>query len=82
MKTESPFANIKTQLTRRRFLKLSGWVGLGMATPLFMPVGAEAVRFNRKLYKVSETRLDMGTFVSMTLIHPSRDQAQEAMGLA
>ncbi|MBW2127506.1 MAG: FAD:protein FMN transferase, partial [Deltaproteobacteria bacterium] len=37
---------------------------------------------NRKLYKVSETRLDMGTFVSMTLIHPSRDQAQEAMGLA
>ncbi|RLB19707.1 MAG: FAD:protein FMN transferase [Deltaproteobacteria bacterium] len=82
MKTESSFANIKTQLTRRRFLKLSGWVGLGMATPLLMPVGAEAVRYNRKLYKVSETRLDMGTFVSMTLIHPSRDQAQEAMGLA
>ena len=43
---------------------------------------AEAVRFNRKLHKVSKTRLAMGTFVSMTLVHDSRGQAEEAMGRA
>jgi thiamine biosynthesis lipoprotein len=47
-----------------------------------MPASAEAIRFNRKAYKVSTNRLAMGTFVSMTLIHPSRDKAEEAMGEA
>jgi thiamine biosynthesis lipoprotein len=69
-------------MDRRAFLKLSGFVGLGMASAGFIPVNAEAVKFNRKNYKVSETRLAMGTLVSMTLIHPSRDQAERAMGLA
>ena len=82
MKAQSLINNNGSQMTRRKFLKMSGWVGLGLASPIFVPTGAEAVRFNRKYYKVSETRLDMGTFVSMTLIHPSRDEAQEAMGLA
>lgn len=82
MKAQSLINNPGAQLTRRKFLQMSGWVGLGLTVPMFVPAGAEAVRFNRKYYKVSETRLDMGTFVSMTLIHPSRDEAQEAMGLA
>jgi FAD:protein FMN transferase len=69
-------------LNRRSFLKLSGLLGAGVATGAVVPLTAEAVRFNRKMYKVSRTRLDMGTFVSMTLIHPSRDRAEEAMGLA
>ena len=69
-------------MDRRSFLKLSGIVGLGMASAGVIPVTAEAVKFNRKMVKVSETRLAMGTFVSMTLIHTSRDQAEEAMGLA
>jgi thiamine biosynthesis lipoprotein len=34
------------------------------------------------MYKVSKTRLAMGTFVSMTLIHPSRDEAEEAIDMA
>jgi len=79
---EQSFQNFSPPLTRRKFLQMSGWVGLAVAAPLFVPMGAEAVKFNRKFYKVSETRLDMGTFVSMTLIHPSKDEAQEAMGLA
>jgi thiamine biosynthesis lipoprotein len=53
-----------------------------MASAGIIPVSAEAVKFNRKLHKVSETRLAMGTFVSMTLIHPNRDQAEETMGMA
>ena len=67
-------------LARRTFLKLSGLLGLGVAAPWVFPAGAEAVKFDRKTHKVSTTRLAMGTFVSMTLIHSSRDQAEEAMG--
>jgi thiamine biosynthesis lipoprotein len=69
-------------MDRRSFLRLSGLLGLAAASSSLFPAGAEAVRFDRKRYKVSSTRLAMGTMVSMTLIHESRDQAQEAMGLA
>lgn len=69
-------------LDRRSFLKLSGLLGLGMASASFMPMTAEAVKFDRKQYKISDTQLTMGTFVSMTLIHTSRDEAEEAMGKA
>ncbi|MBN1103200.1 MAG: FAD:protein FMN transferase [Deltaproteobacteria bacterium] len=67
---------------RRAFLKLSGLLGLGVASAWVIPGRAEAVKFDRNTHKVSETRLAMGTFVSMTLIHTSRDQAEEAMGRA
>lgn len=62
------------------FLKLSGLLGIGVASTAVLPVEkAEAFLFNKDEYKVSNTRLAMGTFVAMTAIHPSRDQAQEAM---
>lgn len=70
------------RIDRRSFLKLSGLLGVGLASAGVMPVRAETVRFNRRLYKVSRTRLAMGTYVSMTLIHTSRDKADEAVGLA
>jgi len=70
-------------MDRRSFLKLSGLLGIGFfSAGVAIPAGAEAVRFNRKLYKISKTRLAMGTFVSMTVLHESKDQAQEAMGEA
>jgi len=69
-------------MDRRAFLRFSGVLGIGLFSAGLAPVAAEAVKFNRRLYKVSETRLAMGTFVSMTLIHPSRDEAQQAMGQA
>ncbi|MFH1491475.1 MAG: FAD:protein FMN transferase [Pseudomonadota bacterium] len=66
-------------MNRRSFLKLSGMLGLGVASVGLVPITAEAVKFDRKNYKVSKTTMAMGTFVSMTLIHPSRDEAEEAM---
>ena len=72
----------QSDLDRRAFLRLSGLLGLGLASASILPAKAEAVRFNKKLQKISSTRLAMGTFVSMTLVHPSRDQAEEAMGQA
>ena len=68
---------------RRSFLKLSGLIGLGSLAALLLPAeGADASLFGRKEYKVTKTRLAMGTFVAMTAIHPSRDEAEEAFGLA
>jgi thiamine biosynthesis lipoprotein len=69
-------------MNRRSFLRLSGLLGLGVASAGIVPVTAEAVKFNKKMVKVSENRLAMSTFVSMTLIHSSRDEAEEAMGRA
>lgn len=72
----------QSMIHRRSFLKLSGLLGAGMATLALLPAAAEAVKFDRKRYKVSTTRPALGTVVSMTLIHESRDRAQEAMGRA
>ncbi len=69
-------------IDRRDFLKISGIVGLGLTT---CPIGvsiAEAVKFDRKLYKVSKSRTGMGTIVSITVLDPSRDQAEEAIAVA
>jgi thiamine biosynthesis lipoprotein len=68
---------------RRSFLKLSGLLGLGAASAALLPAEkAEAFLFNKKEYKVTKTRLSMGTFVAMTVIHSSRDEAEQAIGLA
>ena len=68
---------------RRSFLKLSGLLGLGVASATLLPVEkAESVLFRKNEYKVSQTRTGMGTFVDMTVVHDSRDQAEHALGLA
>jgi thiamine biosynthesis lipoprotein len=82
MKKRMPSQDVSKTMDRRAFLRLSGLLSLGVASAVAVPVSAEAVRFNRKMYKVTKTRLAMGTFVSMTLIHSSRDEAEEAMGRA
>jgi FAD:protein FMN transferase len=83
MKRNERLHHASGTMDRRSFLKLSGVLGIGLASAaVVIPTGAEAVRFNRKLYKISKTRLAMGTFVSMTLLHASRDQAEAAMGEA
>jgi len=68
-------------MDRRRFLKLSGILGVGFATTGLLPI-SESVAFNRKLYKVTKTRPGMGTFVSITLMHPSQAEAEEVIGKA
>ncbi len=70
------------KISRRNFLRFSGMLALGLASQTISPLKAEALKFNRKMYKVSRMRLSMGTFVSMTLIHPSKMQADDAIGKA
>lgn len=68
-------------MDRRTFLKYSGMLGVGVAFGGLMPV-SEAVAFDRKLYKVTRTRLGMGTFIAITAMHPSKAEADDAIGMA
>ena len=79
---EKDIKRLSGGMDRRNFLKLSGILGIGLTAAAAIPASAETVKFDRKLYKVSQTRLAMGTFVSMTLLHTSRDQAEAAIGTA
>ncbi|NTV13477.1 MAG: FAD:protein FMN transferase [Desulfobulbaceae bacterium] len=66
---------------RRSFLKLSGLLGLGVASgaALLPAERTEAALFGKSEYKVSRTKLVMGSFLAITAIHASRDQAEQAM---
>lgn len=70
------------KMDRRSFLRLSGMLGIGMAAFTIPVLKAESVRFNRKLYKVSSTRLGMGTFVSITVFDESKSRAEDSIGKA
>jgi thiamine biosynthesis lipoprotein len=56
-------------------------LGVGFAFGGLMPV-SESVAFDRKLYKVTRARLSMGTFAAITAMHPSRTEADDAIGKA
>lgn len=69
--------------SRRQLIKRTGLLSIAtVAAPLLNIERAEALWFKRSQYKVSKTRLAMGTYVAMTAIHPSRDQAEEAFDRA
>jgi thiamine biosynthesis lipoprotein len=72
----------QAKLDRREFIKLSGILGIGLAAcPISAPL-AEAVRSDNQLYKVSKSAFGMGTFVSITVLDPSKDHAEEAIARA
>ena len=78
---KQPLSDITKPLSRRTFLSLTGTLSLGLAT-LGVPLPTEAVKFDRTLYKVSKSRLGMGTFINMLAFHPSKGEAEEAMARA
>jgi thiamine biosynthesis lipoprotein len=67
-------------LDRRTFLRLSGLLGLGTAAAAVCPAAAEAVKFDRRSFKVSQEKWTIGTRVSITAVDESRDKAEEAVG--
>jgi len=78
---KQPLSDTTKPISRRAFLSLTSTLSLGVAT-LGVPLSTEAVKFDRTLYKVSKSRLGMGTFINMTVFHPSKGEAEEAMGRA
>ena len=67
-------------MNRRSFVKLSGQLVAGAASSGILSVASYGCMFRKKLHRVSETRMAMGTFVTMTLMHTSRDEAEEVIG--
>ena len=64
--------------SRRQFLHACGVLGLGAAVTS-VPAVAKAARVGNE-YKVQETRFMMGTVVTITALHPSKQLAEEAIG--
>ena len=75
------FSDTTKAMSRRAFLSLTGTLSLGFAT-LGLPLPTEAIKFDRTLYKVSKSRLGMGTFINMIAFHPSQGEAEDAIGRA
>jgi thiamine biosynthesis lipoprotein len=80
-KTMSGKEQVARVINRRDFLKLSGILGIGVAAGGVLPI-SESVAFNKKLYKVTKTRLGMGTYISITVMHSSKIQGEEVIGMA
>lgn len=68
-------------MDRRSFLKHSGILGAGLLLSPMLPV-SEAVAFGLGRYRITRTRMMMGTFAAITVIGPSRDEADDAISLA
>jgi thiamine biosynthesis lipoprotein len=66
-------------MNRRSFVKLSGRLVAGTASAGILSVTSHGCMFRKNLHRVSETRMAMGTFVTMTLMHTSQDEAEEAI---
>ena len=68
-------------MNRRAFIQglgilSAGWTVKGWTAPL------STAPFSSSLFQTTETRNLMGTFVTLTLLHPSREQAQAVLGAA
>jgi thiamine biosynthesis lipoprotein len=74
------FDRLHRSVDRRRFLKACGALGVGAVAGGFVQSRFDVVGLGRGLKKVSLTRVAMGTYVTVTAVHPSRDVAEEAIG--
>lgn len=72
---------MKSFMDRRTFIQTLCILSAGKAVEGFA-APMNTVSFSSSLVQVSETRNLMGTFVTITLLHPSRDQAQTVLGTA
>ncbi len=69
-------------INRRSFLKMSGALGLGLATWGITPLRSRANPAGNDLHRVFENRLAMGTTVSIILLCASEKKAGKIMELA
>ena len=65
-------------MDRRSFLKWAGALGIGLS-PLVLAAPVREKVFGRGLQAASKTRPLMGTWVTVTVLHPSEEKAAEAM---
>jgi thiamine biosynthesis lipoprotein len=69
-------------IDRRLFLKAFGAFGFGMASRSFTTASPWAGELDKEPERFTDTRLAMGTYVSIILVHTSEKMAREAMDKA
>jgi thiamine biosynthesis lipoprotein len=67
---------------RRSFFKACGALGVGAVAGGILQSKFDIVGVGRGLKKVSQSRLAMGTYVTLTAVHESSARAEEAIGRA
>jgi thiamine biosynthesis lipoprotein len=75
-------SKLNRNVDRRTFLKACGALGVGAVAGGIVQSKFDVVGLVRGLKKVSQTRVAMGTYVTITAVHQSRDLAEEAIGRA
>jgi thiamine biosynthesis lipoprotein len=79
---KEPKSKLNRNVDRRTFLRACGALGLGAVAGGIVQAKWDVVGLTRGLKKVSQTRMAMGTYVTVTAVHESRALAQEAIGRA
>jgi len=82
MQDKDSKSKLNRHIDRRRFLKACGALGVGAIAGGVVQNKWDITGLTRGLKKVSQTRIAMGTLVTVTAVHESRDLAQEAIGRA
>jgi thiamine biosynthesis lipoprotein len=75
-------SKLNRSVDRRNFLKACGVFGVGAVAGGILQSKYDVVGLGRGLKKVSQTRIAMGTYVTVTAVHSSRDLAEETIGRA
>jgi thiamine biosynthesis lipoprotein len=70
------------KLDRRTFFKACGLLGVGMIAGGALQSAYKVVRLGPRRLQVERTLLRMGSFVTITAVHESRDRAEAAIGTA
>jgi thiamine biosynthesis lipoprotein len=82
MREKKSSKKLNRNIGRRDFLKACGALGVGAIAGGLVQAKWDVAGIGRRLKKVSRTDVAMGTFVTVTAVHDSRDLAQEAIGRA
>ena len=71
---------LKSNVNRRTFLKAAGALGIGAVAGGVLQSKFDVAGIGRGLKKVSQRRVAMGTWVTVTAVHDSRDLAEQSIG--
>ncbi len=71
---------VRKPVDRRAFLKACGVLGLGAVAGGALQSAYRVVRLDRARLQVERTVVRMGTYVTVTAVHDSRDHAEQAIG--
>ncbi len=82
MSKKDVLSKLNRPVDRRNFLKACGVLGVGAVAGGILQSKFDVVGLGRGLKRVSQTRVAMGTYVTATAVHTSRDLAEDAIGRA